>query len=86
MVRDPGLVGSEILINGHPFTIVGIMPAGFTGTMHLAGPELWLPLSVHEDVMNDFQRSEAPAPLNRARRFATVPRRPAKARRDAAIR
>jgi hypothetical protein len=62
--RDPGLVGSEILINGRPFTIVGIMPAGFTGTTHLAGPELWLPLSVHHDVMNDFQRSEAPAPLS----------------------
>jgi predicted permease len=62
--RDPAVVGSEILINGHPFTVVGIMPAGFTGTTHIAGPEVWLPLSVHDDVMNDFQRSEAPAPLS----------------------
>ena len=30
--RDPGLLGSPIMINGHPFTIIGIMPEGFTGT------------------------------------------------------
>ena len=29
---DPTLLGSQLLINGHPFTIVGIAPRGFTGT------------------------------------------------------
>src|SRR5215475_5296974 len=28
---DPAVLGSRILINGHPFTIVGIAPKGFTG-------------------------------------------------------
>ena len=28
---DPALLGSKMLINGHPFTIVGIMPEGFGG-------------------------------------------------------
>ena len=62
--RSATLVGSEILINGHPFTVVGIMPEGFTGTTHMLGAELWLPLSVHDEVTNDFQRPDAPAPLS----------------------
>ena len=56
--RKPEILGSELLINSRPFTIVGIMPEGFTGTMHIVGSEVWLPLSVEEMVTNDFQRSE----------------------------
>ena len=56
--RKPEILGSELLINSRPFTIVGIMPEGFTGTMHVVGSEVWVPLSVHELVTNDFQRSE----------------------------
>jgi len=29
---DPAVLGSQVLIQGHPFTIVGIAPHGFTGT------------------------------------------------------
>src|SRR3954453_4579487 len=61
--RNAAVLGSEILINGRPFTIVGIMPEGFVGTSHLIGPEVWLPLSVY-DVTNDFQRSKAPGSLS----------------------
>ncbi|MBI5767113.1 MAG: ABC transporter permease [Verrucomicrobia bacterium] len=52
---DPALVGSSLLVNGHPFTIVGIMPEGFTGTMNLFGSELWLPLGVYDLVANDYE-------------------------------
>ena len=31
---DPNVLGSHLLINGRPFTIVGITPKGFVGTMH----------------------------------------------------
>ncbi len=58
--RNAAVLGSEILINGRPFTIVGITPEGFVGTSHLIGPEVWLPLSAYE-VANKFPRSEAPA-------------------------
>ena len=30
---DPSVVGSQVLINGRPFTIVGITPKGFAGTL-----------------------------------------------------
>ena len=62
--RDAAVVGSEILINGRPFTVVGVMPEGFTGTSQIIGPEVWLPLSVHDDVTNDFQRPERQLPLS----------------------
>jgi predicted permease len=52
---DPALVGSSIILNGHPFTIVGIAPEGFTGTMQLFSPELWVPLGVYDQIVNDFQ-------------------------------
>lgn len=53
--RDQRLVGSEMQINGRAFTIVGVMPEGFTGTMHIFGSEVWLPLGVYNEVVNDFQ-------------------------------
>jgi predicted permease len=51
---DPALLGSQLLINGHPFTIVGIAPKGFTGLMQVIAPEVWLPLGVYDQVANDF--------------------------------
>ena len=46
---------ARFLINGRPFTIVGIMPEGFTGTMSFFSPEVWLPLGVYDEVTNDFE-------------------------------
>ncbi len=52
--RDPALLGRELLINGHPFTVIGIMPEGFTGTTSLFSPAVWLPLGVYDEIMNDL--------------------------------
>ena len=51
---DPSVLGSQFLINGRPFTIVGITPKGFVGTMQVLSPEVWLPMSVYDQVANDF--------------------------------
>src|SRR5262249_32031095 len=51
---DPGMLGSQLLINGRSFTIVGIAPKGFVGTMQILSPEVWLPMSVYDQVANDF--------------------------------
>jgi predicted permease len=50
----PSVLGSQLLINGRPFTIVGITPKGFVGTMQVLSPEVWLPMSVYDQVANDF--------------------------------
>src|SRR6195256_1538896 len=51
---DPSVLGSQFLINGRPFTIVGITPKGFAGTLQILSPEVWLPMSVYDQVANDF--------------------------------
>ncbi|HXY60738.1 MAG TPA: ABC transporter permease [Chthoniobacterales bacterium] len=60
---DPSVLGSQLLINGHSYTIVGIAPKGFVGTMQILSPEVWLPMSVYDQVANDFE-SENKATLD----------------------
>lgn len=52
---DPAILGSQLLINGRSFTIVGVAPKGFVGTMQILSPEVWLPMSVYDQVANDFE-------------------------------
>src|SRR5206468_5557730 len=52
---DPNVLGSQLFINGRSFTIVGVTPKGFVGTMQVLSPEVWLPMSVHDQVVNDFE-------------------------------
>jgi predicted permease len=43
---DPSMIGSTLLVNGLPVTLVGIAPEGFFGDRLTANPpELWIPLS-----------------------------------------
>lgn len=51
---DPGVLGRVVTISGRPFTIVGVTPKGFTGTMSIFAPEIWLPLGVYDEVTTDF--------------------------------
>ena len=45
---DPGLVGRDVLINGHSFNIVGVTPEGFSGTEMIFTPEIWVPMMMQE--------------------------------------
>jgi predicted permease len=58
------LVGRTVRINERPFTVVGITPEGFSGTMMLFGPELYFPLGCYDLLNNDFA-SEARRALDR---------------------
>ena len=51
---DPAFLGSTMKINAIDFTVVGIAPRGFGGTMALVAPEAWLPLGMFDVVVNDF--------------------------------
>ncbi len=53
---NSALLGSKMLINSQPFTIVGIMPEDFVGTTQLFSPDVWLPLGVYDQVANDFAK------------------------------
>ncbi len=52
--KDPGLVGQTIRLNNRKFQVVGIAPRFFTGPMHLASPEFWLPLGMYEAMKSDL--------------------------------
>ena len=52
---NPAMLGSTILIDSRPFTVIGILPQGFTGTTQVFAPEIWLPLGVYDQVANDFE-------------------------------
>jgi predicted permease len=42
---DPSLVGATIVVEGHPFTVIGVAPAGFFGeTLQSDPPDIWVPL------------------------------------------
>src|SRR5689334_17736870 len=40
---DPAVLGSQLLINGRSFTIVGVAPKTFTDTMQVFSPDVWVP-------------------------------------------
>lgn len=44
---NAGIVGSSVTLNGAPFTVIGVAPAGFGGTGTLQAPDLWAPMSMH---------------------------------------
>jgi predicted permease len=64
--RDPGLLGRSILLNGQNYTVVGIMPERFTGTMAIFTPEVWLPLGVYDDISHDLQSERVHSLADRA--------------------
>ena len=42
---DASVIGRTVLLNGAPFTIVGVMPPSFFGERVRRAPDFWLPLS-----------------------------------------
>ena len=47
---DPSVVGSTFVVEGHPFTVIGVAPPGFFGeTLRSDPPEIWIP--VHQEPM-----------------------------------
>ena len=42
---DPAVVGSTFVLEGHPFTVIGVAPAGFFGeTLQSDPPDIWVPV------------------------------------------
>ncbi len=56
---DRGVVGRTVLLDKHPFTIIGVAPPGFHGTIMFVSPDFFLPI-VNQDQMgtgDTFDRS-----------------------------
>ena len=51
---DPSVVGATIVVEGHPFTVIGVAPPGFFGeTLRGDPPDLWIPLNQEPLVAGD---------------------------------
>jgi predicted permease len=55
---DRNVVGRVVQLNKHPFTIIGVAPADFRGTLLFGSPDFWVPLVNQEqfggeDILNE---------------------------------
>ena len=50
---DPGTLGRVTYLNGNPFTIIGILPATFTGTIFANETDFWAPLMMQGQLGDD---------------------------------
>ena len=51
---DRALIGKVIVLNRQNFTVIGVAPEGFRGTFAIGGPDLYVPMAMHELVLADF--------------------------------
>src|SRR5205809_5420557 len=63
-------VGSNLQINGQPYTVIGITPDGFSGVSALVAPDVWLPLGVHSHLGSAFADSETLHDLAEPKNYA----------------
>ncbi|MGE0812444.1 MAG: ABC transporter permease [Vicinamibacterales bacterium] len=52
------LVGRTVVVNERPVTVIGLAPPGFTGTMMVFGPELFLPFGLFDDLASGLSTGE----------------------------
>lgn len=57
---DPNVVNSQMLMNGHPVSVVGVAPRGFRGLLPGRDPEFFVPLSMMSIVSPGWKMSDAP--------------------------
>ena len=47
---DPGIVGTSVELNQHPFTVLGVAAAKFHGMERFVWPDYWIPIANEEQV------------------------------------
>ncbi|HZU31395.1 MAG TPA: ABC transporter permease [Candidatus Angelobacter sp.] len=56
MAANPKVIGENVLLNGQGFTIIGVAPKGFQGTNVIGGPDMWIPMSMHDQILSGFSK------------------------------
>ena len=49
---DPGIIGRTIAINQHPFTVIGVAPPAFHGSLTGLRTDLWAPLVMQRELLS----------------------------------
>ncbi len=63
-------VGSTLQINGQPYIVIGISPAGFSGASALIAPDIWVPLGIRSQLGSAFGDSETMHDLANPKNYA----------------
>jgi putative ABC transport system permease protein len=50
--RDPAIIGKTVMLNGYPFTVVGVAPEAFGGTLVGVSMDLWVPSMMHPEILS----------------------------------
>ena len=50
---EPAIVGRQIEVNEHPYTVLGVAPENFNGTEIFMSPDFWVPLVNEQQVEGD---------------------------------
>jgi tetrahydromethanopterin S-methyltransferase subunit F len=50
---DPGVVGRQVRLDQHPYTIIGVAPPGFQGTISFIAPDFFMPIVNQEQLGMD---------------------------------
>ncbi len=53
--EDPSVLGQTLIVNGHAFTIIGVTPRGFEGTVLGARPSVYVPITMRGEMQSGFQ-------------------------------
>jgi predicted permease len=51
--EDPGVIGRVVGLNKHPFTIIGVAPPTFQGTLVFVSPDFYMPIVNEEQVTTE---------------------------------
>jgi predicted permease len=54
---NPKVIGQNVLLNGQGFAIIGVAPRGFQGPTTLGGPDLWVTMSMHDQILSGLQKT-----------------------------
>jgi putative ABC transport system permease protein len=53
---DPNIVGRDVRLNGHDFTVIGVARQGFSGTRFVGFiPDVWIPITMHNQIVADSE-------------------------------
>ena len=50
---DPQILGKVVPINGLPYTVIGVMPSGFTFPVSVGDDSIWTPVPVRDESLQD---------------------------------
>src|ERR1043165_404226 len=62
-------VGSELQINGQPYTVIGMTPDKFSGVSALIAPDIWVPLGVYSKLGSAFSDTDVASDLAQPKNY-----------------